>query len=125
MFDENPSVAMVMVHRSEIDEFGNIHQLPPFYNQNCVVDGESQAAVFMMAGIAIPGQRMQRASMLNPIKKYKRIFNVAGDWYNNFWQQCVVMWHILKNHFASIEYIQEMKQMNQKRIYWEFSNIIN
>ena len=42
-----------------------------------------------------------------------------------FWQQCVVMWHILKNHFASIEYIQEMKQMNQKRIYWEFSNIIN
>lgn len=125
VFDENPSVAMVMVHRSEIDEFGNIHQLPPFYNQNCVVDGESQAAVFMMAGIAIPGQRMQRASMLNPIKKYKRIFNVAGDWYNNFWQQCVVMWHILKNHFASIEYIQEMKQMNQKRIYWEFSNIIN
>ena len=84
VFDENPSVAMVMVHRSEIDEFGNIHQLPPFYNQNCVVDGESQAAVFMMAGIAIPGQRMQRASMLNPIKKYKRIFNVAGDWYNNF-----------------------------------------
>lgn len=60
-----------MVHRSEIDEFGNIHQLPPFYNQNCVVDGESQAAVFMMAGIAIPGQRMQRASMLNPIKNIK------------------------------------------------------
>lgn len=84
VFEENPNVAMVMTHRSEVDENGNIHTLPPFYNQNCIVDGESQAAVFMMAGIAIPGQRMQRVSMLKPVTKYSRIFNVAGDWYNNF-----------------------------------------
>jgi len=84
VFEEYSNVSMVMVHRKEIDENGKLYELPPFYNKNCVVDGESQAAVFMMAGIAIPGQRMQRRSKLAPIKKYNRIFNVAGDWYNNF-----------------------------------------
>lgn len=84
VFEENPKVAMVMTHRKEIDENGVIYETPPFYNQNCIVDGESQAAVFMMAGIAIPGQRMFRNSLLAPIYAYQRIFNVAGDWYNNF-----------------------------------------
>lgn len=84
VFMKHPNVAMVMTHRNEIDEGGNITKMPPFYNQNCIVKGEDQAAVFMMAGIAIPGQRMTRASMMRPIMGYKRTFNVAGDWYENF-----------------------------------------
>lgn len=84
VFDRYPKVAMVMTHRKEIDENGNVSEIPPFYNQNCIIKSEDQAAVFMMAGIAIPGQRMGRVSAVGPVQKFKRIFNVAGDWYENF-----------------------------------------
>lgn len=84
VLEYNPNVAMVMTHRKEVDENGNITETAPFYNQNCIINGEDQAAVFMMAGIAIPGQRLARTVKNHPIKNYKRIWNVAGDWYNNF-----------------------------------------
>lgn len=84
VFMKYPQVAMVMTHRNEIDENGNISRTPPFYNQSCIVKSEDQAAVFMMAGIAIPGQRMTRNSMMGQSKPYRRTFNVAGDWYANF-----------------------------------------
>ncbi len=84
VFNKYPNVAFVMTHRNEVDENGNVKKTPPFYNQNCIIKGEDQAAVFMMAGIAIPGQRMSRNSVTGPIMPYKRTFNVAGDWYENF-----------------------------------------
>lgn len=84
VFENNPSVSAVFTHREEIDENGRIHQIPPFYNVDCIIDGESQAAVHMMAGIAIPGQRMVRQSVPRKLKIYLRQFQVAGDWYNNF-----------------------------------------
>ncbi len=84
VFNKYPNVAFVMTHRNDIDENGNIIKNPPFYNQNCIIRGEDQAAVFMMAGIAIPGQRMSRNAVTGPIMPYKRTFNVAGDWYENF-----------------------------------------
>lgn len=84
VIEENPNVSMVMTHRNEIDENGNIYKTTPFYNQSCIIKGEDQAAVFMMAGIAIPGQRMCNSARLEPVKNFKRIWNVAGDWYNNF-----------------------------------------
>lgn len=84
IFEKNPNVSTVITHRKEIDENNTLYETPSFYNTNCIIDKESQAAVYMMAGIAIPGQRMFRNATLKPIKKYNRIFNVAGDWYNNF-----------------------------------------
>lgn len=84
VLEKNPNVIMVMTHRKEIDENGNITETAPFYNQNCIIKGEDQAAVFMMAGIAIPGQRISKRMANYPAAKYKRIWNVAGDWYNNF-----------------------------------------
>lgn len=84
VFENNPNVSAVLTHREEIDENGNIHQIPPFYNVDCIVDHESQAAVYMMAGIAIPGQRMVRQTALCKFEMYLRQFQVAGDWYNNF-----------------------------------------
>jgi hypothetical protein len=74
----------VITHREEIDENGAIHRELPFYNKDCVIDGESQAAVYMMAGIAIPGQRMVRRTAWIAIAKYYRQFQIAGDWFNNF-----------------------------------------
>lgn len=53
---KNNNVGMVMTHRNEVDEFGNIYKTPSFYNKSCIIDGEAQAAVFMMAGIAVPSQ---------------------------------------------------------------------
>jgi glycosyltransferase involved in cell wall biosynthesis len=84
VFERYPNVCTVITHRKEIDENGLVHETPPFYNQNCIIKGEDQAAVYMMAGIAIPGQRMFRNSAMGPIGGYQRIFNVAGDWYSNF-----------------------------------------
>ena len=74
----------VITHREEIDENGCITHTPPFYNTDCIIDGESQAAVYMMAGIAIPGQRMVRRMIFPKISKFGRLFQVAGDWYDNF-----------------------------------------
>jgi len=84
IFEKNPNVGTVIAHREEIDENGNIMQIPPFYNADCIIDGESQAAVYMMAGIAIPGQRMVRRTVFPKISKFSRVFQVAGDWYDNF-----------------------------------------
>lgn len=84
VFEKNPNVGTVMVHREEIDENGKIHQTPPFYNIDCIIDKEEQAAVYMMAGIAVPVQRMTRNSFYNKIRSSHRAFNVAGDWFDNY-----------------------------------------
>lgn len=84
VLEHNPDVGVVMTHREEMDDDGVTYQIPPFYNQDCIVDSESQAAVHMMAGIAIPGQRVVRRNVLNQVKPYLREFQVAGDWYDNF-----------------------------------------
>ncbi len=89
VLEKNPSVAMVMVSRVEVDEKGNRKVTPPFYNKSCIIPGEEQAGVFMMSGIAIPGQRIARTGgMINKIAKFARVHEVAGDWYNNFLYSC-------------------------------------
>lgn len=97
VFIHNPNVGTVITHREEIDEFGKIVRTPPFYNTDCIIDGESQAAVYMMSGIAIPGQRMVRRITVNKVFRYARQFQVAGDWYNNFLYSC----------FGDVAYITE------------------
>lgn len=83
VFEDHPEVYTVITNREEIDENGKIYHTTPFYNRNCIIDGESQAAVYMMAGIAIPAQRITRTS--NKLRQYGgRKWNVAGDWYINF-----------------------------------------
>lgn len=89
VFERYPNVGTVMVNREEIDDNNTVTKLPPFYNGSYVIDGEAQAAVHMMAGIAIPGQRMVRRTVLNIAGAYGRLWNVAGDWYDNFVYACV------------------------------------
>lgn len=88
IFVEYPNVGLVMTHREEMDDEGQIYKLPPFYNRDCIVPAESQAAVFMMAGIAIPGQRMYRAGILLDYREMQKNFQVAGDWAFNFMLSC-------------------------------------
>lgn len=90
VLENNPTVSMVMVHRDEIDENGKIYQVPPFYNKSFVVDGEAQAAVFMMAGIAVPTQVLFKREARAATLKYRYYqMQVAGDWYSNFLMSCV------------------------------------
>ncbi len=89
VFSNYPNVGCVMTHRAEIDKYGTIRHIKPFYNKSCIVKGEEQAAVFMMAGIAIPSQRIIRREVANKIKKFHRTFEVAGDWFDNFMYACV------------------------------------
>lgn len=90
ILENNQNVSMVMVHRDEIDEDGNIYETPSFYNESFIVDGESQAAVFMMAGIAVPTQVLIRAEARKLSLKHRFYqMQVAGDWYSNFLMSCV------------------------------------
>lgn len=49
--EANPNAGMAIVNRAIIDQHGNRTEEPPFYNQSCVIPGEEQAAVYMMAGV--------------------------------------------------------------------------
>jgi glycosyltransferase involved in cell wall biosynthesis len=46
-----PNVGLVIVNRAVIDENGLRTDEAPFYNQSCIIPGEEQAAVYMMAGV--------------------------------------------------------------------------
>lgn len=89
VLEKNRNVTMVMTNRIEVDENGSRKSAVPFYNKSCVIPGEEQAGVFMMSGIAIPGQRICRNDgSVQKIKKLVRVHEVAGDWYNNFLYSC-------------------------------------
>lgn len=89
VLEKNRNVTMVMTNRVEVDENGKRKSVPPFYNKSCIIPGEEQAGVFMMSGIAIPGQRMCRNDgTTRKMDKFTRVHEVAGDWYNNFLYSC-------------------------------------
>ena len=46
-----PNAGLAMVNRAIIDEHGVRTEELPFYNQSCLIPGEQQAAVYMMAGV--------------------------------------------------------------------------
>lgn len=84
ILENNRNVSMVITERMEMDDDGNLYPCVPFYNKSCIIDGDAQAGVFMMSGIAIPGQRMCRLSAVSQTRDFARLWNVAGDWYINF-----------------------------------------
>lgn len=51
LLERNPDAAFAMVHRDLLDENGQVTSEPPFYNGTCVIPGEEQAAVYMMASV--------------------------------------------------------------------------
>jgi glycosyltransferase involved in cell wall biosynthesis len=51
VLEANPNVGLVIVNRAVIDENGLRTDEAPFYNQSCIIPGEEQAAVYMMAGV--------------------------------------------------------------------------
>lgn len=51
LLERYPQAAFALVHREIIDDAGNLTSEPSFYDQTCLIDGEEQAAVYMMAAI--------------------------------------------------------------------------
>jgi len=51
LLEKFSDAAYAMVHRDIIDEDNKLSSEPPFYNQTCVVPGEEQTAVYMMATV--------------------------------------------------------------------------
>ena len=93
----NQNVGMVMTDRIEVDECNNKIIHPSFYNKSCIIPGEEQAAVFMMAGIAVPSQILFRMSTLMRTNPFMLTLQVAGDWCQNFLVAC----------FSDVAYINE------------------
>lgn len=88
IFEEYPKVGMVMTSRVEVDDDGSENVIAPFYNCRCIVPADKQAAVFMMSGIAIPGERMVRRLANIGVYKHARPYQVAGDWLQNYLVSC-------------------------------------
>ncbi len=51
VLEANPHAGMALVNRAIIDENGKRTEEAPFYDRSCIIPGEGQAAVYMMAGI--------------------------------------------------------------------------
>ncbi|MEI7611268.1 MAG: glycosyltransferase family 2 protein [Betaproteobacteria bacterium] len=51
LLEKYPDAAFAMVHREIVDDENNPTEEPPFYDQTCLIPGEEQAAVYMMAAI--------------------------------------------------------------------------
>ena len=49
--EQHPEAAFALVHREIIDDSGNSIDEPPFYDRTCMIPGEEQAAVYMMAAV--------------------------------------------------------------------------
>jgi glycosyltransferase involved in cell wall biosynthesis len=51
LLEKHPGAAFAMVHRDVLDENNRITNEPPFYDQTCLIPGDEQAAVYMMAAV--------------------------------------------------------------------------
>ncbi|THF65679.1 glycosyltransferase family 2 protein [Pseudothauera nasutitermitis] len=51
VMESDREIAFTLVHRAILDEHGERHEEPPFYNTSCRIEGPEQAAVYMMAAV--------------------------------------------------------------------------
>jgi len=78
-----PNVSMVISHRNEI-RGDKICDTVPFYNKSCIINGEEQAAVFMMSGVGVLGQMFFRKSVYEQARPFQKALRFAGDWHLGF-----------------------------------------
>lgn len=51
VLEAHPNAGMAIVNRALLDSEDCRTEEPPFYNQSCIIRGEEQAAVYMLAGV--------------------------------------------------------------------------
>ena len=60
VLEANPNVGLAIVNRAVIDENGRWKKEALIYNQSCIIPGEEQAAVYMMAELSSVSEIMYR-----------------------------------------------------------------
>ncbi len=89
VFARSDEIGLVIFNRNDMDEKGIKKESIPFYNESCIIPGEAQAAVFMMAGVAVFSQCIYKKSKLKMITSLDKNARFVGDWYLNF-RMCMV-----------------------------------
>lgn len=124
-----PSAGCVMIHRNEMGNDGIKRATAPFYNQSCLIPGEEQAAVYMMAGIAVSSQVLfRKITYLTMLKSKTLRFQVAGDWYDNFLMACFGDIVYIKKPLVNYRVHGENETMNSELNFvgiFEHYNLIN
>jgi len=73
--------AFAMVHRTIVNNMGELEHEAPFYNQSCIIPGSEQAAVYMMAAVNPSiSQVMYKMVKLHGNKGSR---GIATRWYGN------------------------------------------
>ena len=88
-FNLSENIGLVIFNRNDMDDKGIKKESIPFYNQSCIIPGEAQAAVFMMAGVAVLSQCIYKKSKSKMIISLDKNSRFVGDWYLNF-RMCMV-----------------------------------
>lgn len=73
--------AFVMVHRGILDEESRLSVEPPFYRQSCIIPGEEQAAVYMMAAVNPSISQILYRSECELSERVDFSQVIAGRWY--------------------------------------------
>ena len=81
VLEDNPECAFVMVHRAILDEYSNVTEELPFYNQSCIIEGPEQAAVYMMAAINPSISQIMYVSNKEALHRVDFSKVLAGRWY--------------------------------------------
>lgn len=89
IFARSDEIGLVIFNRNDMDENGTKKESIPFYNESCIIPGEAQAAVFMMAGVAVLSQCIYKKSKAKMITDLDKKVRFVGDWYLNF-RMCMV-----------------------------------
>ena len=84
IMENYPNVGFVITANDEIDHYGNIQKVAPFYHCNCIVPKEIQLPVFAMTGIGFPSQILIRSDIFRKIGGYDLRYSHFFDWHLNF-----------------------------------------
>jgi len=90
LMERNKDIGYVVAHTDAIDEEDCIHREAPFYNRSCVIPGEGQAAVLMMAGVTThTSQTVYRRAYHDLAIRYAPITStIQGERTTNFQCAC-------------------------------------
>lgn len=82
LMEKNPNVGLTFTERIEIDGEGNdLNTATPFYNCSCIIPGENQKTVLIMASYYVPSQTLYRRETIERAGLYTISSNNFMDWH--------------------------------------------
>jgi glycosyltransferase involved in cell wall biosynthesis len=84
MVREFPSLSYLIAHRDILHPNGVTEKELPFYNCSCIIPGQAQMAVNMVAGVGVSTQMFRARWAEDKAYKWGHNYDLCGDWYSNF-----------------------------------------